>query len=56
MKENLELLSKEAPDRCLVRVPIIPGFKAKDIADSECEILKRQGFRNINEFEYVIRD
>jgi pyruvate formate lyase activating enzyme len=56
MKENLEILRQEALDRFLIRVPIIPGIKARDIADSECEILRQQGFNNIDEFEYVIRN
>ena len=56
MKENLELLSKEAPNRCVIRVPIIPGFKNEEIADAECKVLQEKGFENIDKFTYIIKE
>ena len=56
MKENLELLSKEAPNRCVIRVPIIPGFKNEEIADAECKVLQEKGFENVDKFTYITRE
>jgi len=55
--ENLKLLrSLVGQERILVRVPLIPGFNTQeDQARTEC-LLRQQGFRRIDVFNYVLRD
>ena len=55
MLENLNLLAKEVPHKCKIRVPIIPNYKDNDIANKEAEQIKNLGFNNIEVFNYIIR-
>ena len=55
MLENLNLLSKEVPHKCKIRVPIIPNYKDNDTANKEAEQIKNLGFNNIEVFNYIIR-
>lgn len=51
---NLKLLLPVA-GRVRVRVPVIPGYKTKEAADSEATEIRRMGFSDIDVFDYVIR-
>lgn len=55
MLENLNILAKEIPEKCKIRIPIIPNYKSKDIALNEEEKIKKLGFNNIEVFNYIIR-
>ena len=55
MLENLNILAKEVPEKCKIRIPIIPNYKSKDIALNEEEKIKKLGFSNIEVFNYIIR-
>lgn len=50
---GLDILAEHARDKCLIRVPIIPGFKDREKAIFEEQILKEKGFNNIDVFEYI---
>ena len=54
MRRNLKILSETVPDRCRIRIPIIPDFKTAEAAEKEEEILKKEGFRNTEVFRYVL--
>lgn len=43
-------------DKCLIRIPIIPGFTTREDAKHDAEIKKAKGFEKTEIFEYVIRD
>lgn len=53
MSRSLGVLADCVPEKCTIRVPIIPGFKDKAIAVSEEQLLRDKGFENIDVFEYV---
>ena len=50
---NLELLDKE---KCFIRIPIIPGYKDKETAAAEESKLRGRGFKNIEVFEYIVKE
>lgn len=51
---NLELLS-DIPEKVRVRVPVIPNYKSRDIAEAEAAAIRDMGFTDIDVFDYVIR-
>lgn len=53
--ENLGLLLPVA-DRVRIRVPVIPGYKGRDVAEQEAGRIRRMGFSDIEVFDYIVRD
>ena len=47
------LLDNARPDKIRVRVPLIPKFNSKTDVESNCQILKEMGFKNIDVFKYI---
>ena len=56
MLHNLEVLIGEVPEKCLVRVPAIPGFVTEEEADRYAARLKKTGCQKIDRFTYTIRE
>ena len=52
---NLKTLAGECPSKCLIRIPIIPGLKTRDTAESEADTIRDMGFDDIEVFEYVVK-
>ena len=52
---NLRILAEQGlADKCVVRIPLIPGFNTQeDVARSEAEV-RSLGFGRIDKFEYNI--
>ena len=50
--DNLALLD---PEKCKVRIPVIPGFKDEETAEREAAVIREQGFTNVEVFPYVVR-
>lgn len=54
---NLEYIAENGyQDKCHLRVPIIPNFKTPEEAEKDREKLLEMGFRDIEIFEYVLRN
>ena len=51
---NLRLLLPVA-ERVRVRVPAIPGFKGRAVAEAEGDEVRRMGFHDVEVFDYVVR-
>lgn len=57
VQSNLRLLVDNGyQEKCIIRVPIIPEYKSKEVAKSEEIYYRKMGFTNIDVFDYVIRD
>lgn len=54
-ERSLELLQKNVPERCRLRIPAIPGYVTEEAADNYAERLAERGFKNIERFSYVVR-
>ena len=52
---NLQLLLPVA-DKVKVRVPSIPGYKGRDVAEAEGNEVRRMGFSDVEVFDYVVRN
>ncbi len=50
------LLEKGYQDRCQIRIPVIPEYKDKSLAEAEADNIRNKGFNNIDLFDYIIRD
>ena len=55
MLRNLDLLAKSAPEKCRIRIPVIPNFKDKKTALEEEKLIREKGFTDTEVFDYVIR-
>ena len=53
---NLRLLAETVPDKCRIRIPVIPFFKTEVTALKEETEIKRMGFKNTEVFQYVIKN
>lgn len=57
VKKNLETIVRLGyQDKCKIRIPIIPNYKRKEAALNEADKIRSMGFKNIDVFEYIIRD
>lgn len=57
MLRNLQLIAqKGCQDKCHIRVPVIPGYKTNEKALEDKEYLLGLGFRDIEIFDYIIRE
>ena len=57
MKENMQWLAdRNMQSKCLVRLPLIPGFNTPRNQSRSRISLAAIGFRHFDEFEYVTRD
>lgn len=53
---NLEFLARKSlQDRCIIRVPLIPGYNTECYIEKSIEYLGKLGFYNIDKFEYILR-
>lgn len=43
-------------NKCHIKIPVIPSYTTKEMAQKDRECLKEQGFENIEILDYVIRD
>lgn len=50
------LLKKGYQEKCRIRIPVIPEYKDRIVAENEAEKVKAMGFENIDLFDYIIRD
>lgn len=55
MLKNLDILADSVPDKCRIRIPVIPNYKDKDTALKEEALIRDKGFTNTETFEYIIR-
>lgn len=52
---NLKYLSKTYPDKCKIRLPLIPNFNNNEDIKKSKEILENMGFKQFDIFKYKIR-
>lgn len=51
---NLRLLAEEGQaDRCVIRIPLIPGFNTEEDRESSISELQKLGFTRFDIFEYI---
>ena len=51
--ENLRLIAEVVPpDRCRLRIPLIPGFNTDEDRDRSEKTLRRMGFTRFDRFNY----
>ena len=54
---NLKYLFENGyADKCVIRIPEIPGMTTSDDTKRDEEYIRNMGFINIDRFKYVIRD
>lgn len=51
-----ELASKGLQDRCIVRVPLIPGYNDESDITKSIEFLNTLGYYNIDKFTYILKE
>ncbi len=49
----LGILAERVPEKCLIRIPVIPGYKDRRKAEEERELLAAEGFMKFDLFDYV---
>jgi pyruvate formate lyase activating enzyme len=50
---NLKLIASSGiADKCLIRIPLIPGFNSEEDRDRSVQQLRQMGFTRFDKFEY----
>jgi pyruvate formate lyase activating enzyme len=51
---NLCFLASEGKaDRCVIRIPLIPGFNTEEDRENSISELRKLGFTRFDKFEYI---
>ena len=56
MRGGLDVLRLRVPEKCCIRIPIIPGYKDEELARTEEKVLKKMGFAKTDVFNYIVPD
>ena len=54
--KNLKFItSNKFEDKCVIRIPDIPGFTSKEEINKSISYIKNIGFNNLDVFKYIKR-